>query len=187
MSHYYRERFLQWLLRPRSLVLVASRKYQIKEAGVQWTGKKALNIPDSSVQIAIRQWKCAPLFLSTTTQVSTYPEIRQTSLALLASFRRREAIVAYALSRIVSPSIKWYLFGAVWKWKRWSVEDKMEDKMQRVKRSISQEMNIRPAYIIVVVWSRVSRMWMRRVIDSIDNLFCYGILIIYIIWPCIRL
>jgi hypothetical protein len=31
------------------------------------------------------------------------------------------------------------------------MEDKMEDKTQRVKRSISQEMNIRPAYTIVVM------------------------------------
>jgi hypothetical protein len=30
------------------------------------------------------------------------------------------------------------------------MEDKMEDKMQRVKRLISQEMNIRLAYTIVV-------------------------------------
>jgi hypothetical protein len=44
----------------------------------------------------------------------------------------------------------------------------------------SQKGWIRLAYTIVVMWSRVGRMWIRRVIDSIDDSFCYGILIVYI-------
>jgi hypothetical protein len=77
-----------WLWRHRTAWKLVGWAASVAVDYTQWTGKAALNVPDSNFQLGVGQWKLMPLFLSTSPFTSNFcwdmkiqvPSISNTSL-----------------------------------------------------------------------------------------------------------